>query len=271
MKQAHKLHLQNQRRNRGFSQGNIHQLSSLHSVNSRSFAEDRLRHTTAAAYGSGRACDDLVLSVLKTPVRDAAAAAMLQLTTLNSTATTAAAAVAPQTTTAFVPRPPPPALPPQQLTILPTPSSAHSSGQSPTKYQALQAGCSEDELIDDIESAKETTKLSGFLHSGDEDELGLAGGGREGRRKSSSSGFKFLRRFRTGLSPKIDENHRSRNDTPLRRRRSRGRSHADILDGVPPPPPSHGKLISRGSPHSKHSPNHRLFCDRVEVWGWRGL
>lgn len=219
MNKAHKLHLQNQRRNRGYSQGNIHQLSNLHShtTNSRSFGEERLSY----GGGNGRACDDLVLSVLKTPVRDAAASAMLQLSALNSTATAAApvaASSSPPTKTAF--------LPPQQLTILPTPSST----QSPTKYQTLQAVGSEDELVDDVESAKETTKLGGFLHSDDDDVGGVV------RRKSSGGGFKFLRRFRTGRSPKVEEHHRRGAPTPLRR--SRGRSHADILDGVPP---SHGK------------------------------
>lgn len=222
---AHKLHLQNQRRSRGYSQGNIHSLSHVHShtsTNLRSFGEDRL------TYSTGRACDDLVLSVLKTPVRDAAATAMLQLSALNATAVIAPANTA-TTTTFHMPSQKPQT--PQQLTILPTPTSTHSSAQSPTKYQSLQAGGSEDELVDDVESAKETTKLSGFQHS-DEDEAG------NGVRRKSSGGFKFLRRFRpSGRSPKFEEHHR-RTQTPLRRR-SRGRSHADILDGVPPPV-SHG-------------------------------
>lgn len=227
MNKAHKLHLENLRRKRGFSQGNIHHLSSLNphtAHNSRSFGEERLTTTY------GRACDDLVLSVLKTPVRDAAAAAMLQLTTLKSTATESPqtpAAVVGRATTATTATP---VLPPQQLPILPT---AH----SPSRYQPLQYGCSEDELVDDVESAKETTKLSGFLHSDEED----GEGGKEGRRKSSSGGgFKFLRRFRTGRSPKIEEHHRRCGQMPLRRR-SRGRAHADILDGVAPNSP--GKLF----------------------------
>lgn len=198
MNKAHKLHLQNQRRNRGYSQGNIHHLHS----NTRPFGDER------PTFSTGRACDDLVLSVLKTPVRDASnlvspitTTTMLPLSTLNATAVVTQ----------------PPLFPPQQLNILPTPSSTHSSGQSPTKYQALQA--SEDELVDDVESAKETTKLSGFIH-GDEDGI------EKDSLRKASGGFKFLRRFR---SPKIEENHR-RVSTPLRRR-SRGRSH-DILDGV---------------------------------------
>lgn len=200
MNKAHKLHLQNQRRNRGYSQGNIHHLSSSLHSNTRPFG------------ASGRACDDLVLSVLKTPVRDATTlvspittTTMLPLSTLNATA------VVNQ----------PPFIPPQQLNILPTRSSTHSSGQSPTKYQTLQA--SEDELLDDVESAKETTKLSGFI---DDDEDGIE----KDSHRRSSGGFKFLRRFR---SPKIDENNR-RVPTP-HRRRSRGRSP------VPAPSSGHGK------------------------------
>lgn len=220
LNKAHKLHLQNQRRHRGFSQGNIHQLSSsLHSqaLTSRSFGEDR----SPFASGSGRASDDLVLSVLKTPLRDVATPAPITATTMLPLSSLNATAVVTQ----------PPFIAgqqQQQMNILPTPSSTHSSGQSPTKYQALQAA-SEDELLDDVESAKETTKLSGFIHGrSDED------GGKEARRKSGGGGFKFLRRFR---SPKFEEQHHRRvPSAPVRRR---GRSNADILDGLPA---GHGKL-----------------------------
>lgn len=237
LNKAHKLHLQNQRRSRGYSQGNIHSLSNVHShtsTNLRSFGEERV----GLAYSQGRACDDLVLSVLKTPVRDAAASAMLQLSALNATALAAppplSSSVQLTNTTSTAFHAPSPPQQQQQLTIVPTPTSTHSSAQSPTKYQALQAGCSEDELVDDVESAKETTKLGGFLHS-DEEDTGNGGGGVR-RKSSGGGGFKFLRRFRPSRSPKFDEHHHRRTQTPLRRR-SRGRSHADILDGVPP---SHG-------------------------------
>lgn len=227
LNKAHKLHLQNQRRKRGFSQGNIHQLSILHphSVNTRSFGEERL------AISGGRACDDLVLSVLKTPVRDAAASAMLQLATINSQSasrilpvTTANAnnPINTHTTTTFIPAAQ------QQLTILS--GTPKSSVQSPSKYQALQAGGSEDELVDDVESAKETTKLSGFSHSDEDDMDGDVHRKSSAGGSSKGGGFKFLRRFRTSRSPS--------------RRRSRGRSHADILDGVAPPPTSHGNNIN---------------------------
>lgn len=53
-------------RHRHYSYGNIHQASNLHSqsLNSRSFGEDR-------PFGR-RHCDDLVLSVLKTPLKESA-------------------------------------------------------------------------------------------------------------------------------------------------------------------------------------------------------
>lgn len=258
LNKAHKLHLQNQRRKRGYSQGNIHQLSSNLHGHPRSFGDDRMTHL-AGGGGGGRACDDLVLSVLKTPVRDAAAATMLQLSQ-NTNQAAAAAVVTPLNSSSSITTTTTNFIPPQQLNILPTPSSTHSSRESPTKYQALQAGCSEDELVDDVESAKETTKLGGFLHCDDEDVR------RDVRRRSSVAGFKFLRRFRTGRSPKIEDTQHRGALTPLRRR-SRGRSHADILDGVPP---NHGNdkasnsLQLRPLPfpqptritHSGHSHNH---------------
>lgn len=51
-------------RHRHYSYGNIHQVSNLHSqsINSRSFGEDR-------PFGINH-CDDLVLSVLKTPLKE---------------------------------------------------------------------------------------------------------------------------------------------------------------------------------------------------------
>lgn len=92
---------------RHYSYGNIHQVSNLHSqsINSRSFGEDR-------PFGK-RHCDDLVLSVLKTPLKESP---------------------------------------------IPTPST------NACVYTALQG--SDDELIDDVESAqtdhsefKSTTKI----------------------------------------------------------------------------------------------------------------
>ncbi|XP_037906052.1 potassium voltage-gated channel subfamily KQT member 1-like isoform X2 [Hermetia illucens] len=140
-------------RHRHYSYGNIHQVSNLHSqtYNSRSFGEDR-------PFGAVP-CDDLVLSVLKTPLKE--------------TPTT-------QTT-----------------------PSTHSCA-----YTALQG--SEDELVDDVESAQETPEII----------------------ETTKSPFNFLRRFRPGRAPRFEAHHR-RVPTPIRRKsRGRTRSRADILDGV---------------------------------------
>jgi hypothetical protein len=146
---------------RHYSHGNIHQVSNLHmqSQNSRSFGEDRPF--------AGVACDDLVLSVLKSPVRD-------------------------------------PSLPVNPATPSPQPLEYG--------YSALQG--SEDELVDDVESAVETTKLD--IHV-----------------DTSPRALKFLRRFRPGRPPQFEAHHR-RVPTPIRRKHNRGRSKSrgDILDGV---------------------------------------
>jgi hypothetical protein len=146
---------------RHYSHGNIHQISNLHmqSLNSRSFCDDRPF--------SGVVCDDLVLSVLKSPVRD-------------------------------------PTLPTNPATPSPQPPEYG--------YSALQG--SEDELVDDIESAVETTKLDITADT-------------------SPRALKFLRRFRTGRPQQFEAHHR-RVPTPIRRKHNRGRSKSrgDILDGV---------------------------------------
>ena len=168
-RQSHTLRLQQDEkaqndRIRHYSYGNIHQASNLQSqaANSRSFGEDRPFGITH--------CDDLVLSVLKTPLKEPS-------TTLGT----------------------------------PTPSPQSCA------YTALQG--SEDELVDDVESAKETTELQCE------------------REKSSPRPFQFLRRFRTGggrqqqQQPRFEAHHR-RVPTPIRRKgRSRSKSQADILDG----------------------------------------
>lgn len=166
-RQSHDIRIQQSEkaeneRIRHFSYGNIHQVSNLHSQasNSRSFGEDR-------PFGTAH-CDDLVLSVLKTPLKESS------LTT-------------------------------------PTPSPQSCA------YTALQG--SEDELVDDVESAKETTELQCE------------------RERSSPRAFQFLRRFR-GARPQTQrfETHHRRVPTPIRRKsRARSKSQADILDsGVTP-------------------------------------
>lgn len=168
-RQSHDIRLQQDEkahndRIRNYSYGNIHQVSNLQSQasNSRSFGEDR-------PFGTGH-CDDLVLSVLKTPLRDQSS--------------------------------------------LPTPSPSPSQS---CVYTALQG--SEDELVDDVESAKETTELQCE------------------RDRHSPRAFQFLRRFRSTAKPtpaRFEPHHR-RVPTPMRRKsRARSKSQADILDGVAP-------------------------------------
>lgn len=174
---CHSRQKHGKQRHRGYSHGNIHQIASnLHSQAglARSFGEDQRPATTSA-------CDDLVLSVLKSPLQP--------------------------------PIPPSPFIPLQPLNIPPTPSSTHSS--APSHYQALQG--SEDELVDDLDNAKETTRLDGFEH--------------DTSHSNGSGGFQFLRRFRHGRSPKFEAHHR-RVPTPIRRKSRGGRTQADILDGV---------------------------------------
>lgn len=159
-RQSHNIRLQQDAKAhndkiRHYSYGNIHQVSNLHSQssNSRSFGEDR-------PFGATH-CDDLVLSVLKTPLKETSPCTPV------------------------------------------SPSCA---------YTALNG--SEDELVDDVESAKETTEL-------DCD-----------RSSPSPRPFQFLRRLRTGRPQRFEAHHR-RVPTPMRRKsRARSKSQADILDGV---------------------------------------
>ncbi|KAL5290059.1 KCNQ1 family protein [Megaselia abdita] len=120
---------------RHYSYGNIHQVTNLHSqsMNSRSFGEDR-------PFGK-RHCDDLVLSVLKTPLKESP---------------------------------------------MPTPSP------NACVYTALQG--SDDELIDDVESAQI-----------DQNEF----------KSTTKSPFTFLRKF------KSHKNGLRRVPTPIKRKRSR--------------------------------------------------
>lgn len=108
------------------------------------------------------------------------------------------------------------------LNVLNTPfkeSSFTTPATSPQScvYTALQG--SEDELVNDVESAKETTELQCD------------------RERSSPRAFKFFRRFRGARSQSERfETHHRRVPTPIRRKnRARSKSQADILDsGVTP-------------------------------------
>lgn len=160
-------------RHRHYSYGNIHQVSNLQSqsINSRSFGEERPFGLTH--------CDDLVLSVLKSPIKN-------KSSTLNPTKSSSSPTVSPQSHTVCT-------------------------------YTALQG--SEDELVDDVESAKETMDL-------DTDKL-------------SPRAFKFLRRFRPGRQPKFEPHHR-RVPTPMRRKnRHRSRSRDDIFNKIN----THGRML----------------------------
>ncbi|XP_055384258.1 potassium voltage-gated channel subfamily KQT member 1-like isoform X2 [Condylostylus longicornis] len=167
---------QQHQRNRGFSYGNIHQVSNLYSqsYNSRSFGEDR-------PFGSGPS-DDLVLSVLKTPLKE------LPQPSIATTMTTATSSTTP---------------------------SQHSCA-----YTALQG--SEDELVDDIESAATPDILETKNHYHHSNET-------HHHTSSSKSPFNFLRRFRPGRGGPRFEAHHRRVPTPIRRK-SRGRNKLDTDD-----------------------------------------
>ena len=188
--QQHQLEIQ-EVKSRHHSYGNIHQVSNLHmqSENSRSFNDER------GLFGL-TTCDDLVLSVLKTPVKD--------------TVTLLGSGVSGQT-------------------ISP---SAYSNGDgtggvatatttqtpSPTGYQALKA--SEEDLLDDVELALNPTSLNiekqparplSFLKK-------LTSGGKTSR---------DLSRF--------EQCQHRRVPTPIRRKnRNRSRPNAKIPTETPP-------------------------------------
>ncbi|XP_058833614.1 potassium voltage-gated channel subfamily KQT member 1-like isoform X2 [Topomyia yanbarensis] len=182
---------------RHFSYGNIHQISNLHmqASNSRSFGDDR---GSGSHQFAGVACDDLVLSVLKSPIKEttnllSSSSICGQIISASPSAGSNGLGTGANTGTAT------------------TQTSSPCAG-----YQALHG--SEDEMIDDIESAIETTELNAVKVTAEP--------------SSSPRALKFLRRFRTGKTGRFEPHHR-RVPTPARRRnRSRSRSNADILDGV---------------------------------------
>lgn len=175
-RQSHNIRLQQDAkaqcdRIRHYSYGNIHQISNLQSQasNSRSFGEDQRPFGVSHHHHQQHHTDDLVLSVLKTPLKETSFGA-------------------------------PPIPSPIQSCV----------------YTALQG--SEDELVDDIESAKETTELECYSE--------------HHHHTSPSRPFQFLRRFRPGRGTRFEAHHR-RVPTPMRRKsRGRSKSQADILDGV---------------------------------------
>ncbi|XP_065081234.1 potassium voltage-gated channel subfamily KQT member 1-like isoform X1 [Ochlerotatus camptorhynchus] len=187
---------------RHYSYGNIHQVSNLHmqASNSRSFGDDR---GSGGHQFGGVACDDLVLSVLKSPVKE-------------TTNLLGSSSIGGQTISAS------PSAGSNGLGTGVNTGTGTATSQSPSPcagYQALRG--SEDELLDDIESAIETTELNAANAAAEPP-------------SSSPRALKFLRRFRTGKTGRFEPHHR-RVPTPVRRKnrsRSRSRSNADILDGV---------------------------------------
>lgn len=147
-------------------------------------------------------CDDLLLSVLKSPLHHPAVVATSSSTELGLVAIAMGSAAVAATSTA-------------------TTTKSHSSvlPSSPqTEYTNLEN--SEDDLVDDVESAMESTQLDIS---------------KSGRRSSSPRGFNFFRRFRR--NSRFEAHHR-RTPTPIKRKhRSRTKSRADILDGVAVPEP----------------------------------
>ena len=186
---------------RHHSYGNIHQ---IHSTTSANFPKQVMNYRTA--FGNEQhPSDDLVLSVLKSPLRDQSL-----LSNLNSVAATSANSVSVEGCRA------------DRLSTVTTLTSATiDNASSPQRvgraYTTLQT--SEDDLVDDVELAMETTELN----CDDKDQLNNP--------DLSPYGLKFLRRFR---APKFEAHHR-RVPTPMRRKNNRSKSTADILDGANEP------------------------------------
>lgn len=192
---------------RHHSYGNIHQIHSTtnfhkQGMNYRSPFGNEQRPFAVSA------CDDLVLSVLKSPLRDQSLLSNLSSVAGTSVNSDGADGGSLNRISA--------------VTTLTTATAEHNT-PSPKgigrAYSTLQA--SEDDLVDDVELAMETTELN----SDTRDQFNNP--------DFSPYGLKFLRRFRT---PKSETNHR-RVPTPMRRKHNRGRSKstADIIDGVNEP------------------------------------
>lgn len=186
---------------RHHSYGNIHQIQTTGNFYKQAM---NLRYGDEQRPLTVSACDDLVLSVLKSPIRDQSL--LSNLSSVGGGSSISSGTVGNRMSTA-------------------TTLTAGTADQAPSphgvgcSYSALQA--SEDDLADDVELAMETTELNN-----------------DSKNPISNSdispyGLKFLRRFRQGRPPKFEAHHR-RVPTPMRRKHNRGRSksRADILDGV---------------------------------------
>jgi hypothetical protein len=189
---------------RHHSYGNIHQ---IHQIPSSVFAKNFTTTTaTGMNFRSALGNDDLVLSVLKSPLRDQSL-----LSNLSSIAATSVNSESESVNRLST------------VTQLTTTTIDHENNQAPSPqgicgrdYSTLRT--SEDDLVDnDVELALETTELNDNRDINNSD-------------LSPYGGLKFLKRFRTN---KFEPHHR-RVPTPMKRKhnRSRSKSSADILDGV---------------------------------------
>lgn len=186
------------------SYGNIHQLS----------VSSHMQGTNSGQVP----CDDLVLSVLKSPLRD-------QSISVGGGGVISGSVgdIACSSTNGHH-------------------SHSHSSIPTPSPHgEFCNLPNSEDELVDDIESALETTNLDSSANN---------------KNSTSPGALKFLRRFRTNRTPRFEAHHR-RVPTPAKRKgRSRSKSRADILDGVAHSTEATGKSFlhqgGKGVPSSKY-------------------
>lgn len=186
---------------RHHSYGNIHQ---IHSKQQHINLPQGMNLRSSFAYDDHRlnasACDDLVLSVLKSPLRDQSL-----LSNLSSVAATSVNSDSVEGSHKF-----------STVTALTTVTVGDNNNErNPQDYTGLQS--LEDDLADDVEFAMETTELND-KHRDPTINSDL-----------SPYGLKFLRRFR---APKFEAHHHRRVPTPMRRKHNRGRSKstADILD-----------------------------------------
>lgn len=188
---------------RHHSYGNIHQ---IHSITSQNIHKQGMNLRSSLAHDDQRpintiACDDLVLSVLKSPLRDQSLLSNLSsvaATSVNSDSVEGGSVNRMST-----------------VTTLTTTTVDNASSPNAVNYSTLQA--SEDDLADDVELTLETSELNEKNPTVNSD--------------LSPYGLKFLRRFR---APKFEAHNHRRVPTPMRRKHARGRSKstADILDGV---------------------------------------
>jgi hypothetical protein len=193
---------------RHHSYGNIHQ---IHSTTSENFHKLGMNYRSVFGNEQQRPCDDLVLSVLKSPLRDHSL-----LSDLSSVAATSvnSDSVEGESVNRM-----------SNVTTLTTATVDNNNAPNPhdvsRAYSTLQSF--EDDLADDVELALETTELNNDARD------------QFNNPDLSPYGLKFLRRFRT---PKFEAHHR-RVPTPMRRKNNRGRSKssADILDDVEPENP----------------------------------